>query len=274
MEDLQQAQRTQMWCSLIPFYQDLSTTQKKKAKRAYAADRGCTPGQITGEDKSMSDYDPITGIGWTDGLGQYPPPTYAQHTHTYTVNVPVQQEDGQFGYTTMTTDSLASLKRTDGYSSDLKADLLCQMESFKANNKKKETNMRDYDYDCDACASNLTVEQNYLIERLYEVSQETYAEAQKAFHLVDDAAPKTAEEMIARITAGKYVLDEKDAKKASWNTTAYIEWRDPSAVKDEAGFKAQQEKQNAAFVAAKDVIYLGDKADALKAVLAVKETLH
>lgn len=81
----------------------------------------------------------------------------------------------------------------------------------------------------------------------YEAYEARKTAARKQFGMMDDEAPQTMEELLARITAGKYVLPEKYKDSSAYSALSYIKWRDPAIVEDKAGYKAAKADLNAAY---------------------------
>lgn len=103
-----------------------------------------------------------------------------------------------------------------------------------------------------------------LLRRLRTAYHEKIAEARKTFFMVDDNPPKDGAELIARITAGKFIFD-KDAETAWMKSQGYvyssfqfITWRDPATPANEAGFEAFVPKLDAAFENANDEVAVKD----------------
>jgi hypothetical protein len=110
------------------------------------------------------------------------------------------------------------------------------------NKKKKENTM------CLDCEDNgirkWTVEEtriDYLSERAYSIKNEKRTALARKFGIIDDEAPETAQELVDRILAGKFVLGEKK-DRTHYSPVQNIQWRDPAITKDEVGFKAAAEK--------------------------------
>lgn len=107
----------------------------------------------------------------------------------------------------------------------------------------------------------------YLKDRLYAVTHEKRTALSRKFGMIDDEAPRTANELIKRITDGKYVIrkDRGDSRTYS-DSLAYINWRDPAVTKDEAGFDAANDKLEKAQTAVKDQIVVLDAEKGLAAL--------
>lgn len=72
----------------------------------------------------------------------------------------------------------------------------------------------------------------------------------KQFGLTDDTTPQSEQELVDRITSGKFILDEnsKDLYQYSLgNIIRGITWRDPAIKKDQAGFDAAKKTLLAAY---------------------------
>lgn len=109
----------------------------------------------------------------------------------------------------------------------------------------------------------------YVIARLQNIESEKTQEARKAFGLTDDDSPQSFNDLLARLTLGKYVYPEdKKAKDVggSYGILDYIRWRDPAVKEDEAGYDASRKQISAAYKDAKDAAVLANL-DQLKTVL-------
>ncbi len=112
--------------------------------------------------------------------------------------------------------------------------------------------------------------QSYLRNRLERIYYAKKDDLMKTFGLVDDEAPNTFEELLARIQAGKYVIDEKDAKKRAYLGLDYLRWRDPAVKEDRAGFDAAKEELKKEKQLIEDQIAIADPAVALPLVQALE----
>lgn len=75
-------------------------------------------------------------------------------------------------------------------------------------------------------------------------------ELQKNFGLMDDDCPTDANEIVARVKAGKYTITEP---KEDWQS-AQFRWRDPAAKTDRDGYRAAKKLLDAAQAKALDEI--------------------
>lgn len=147
-------------------------------------------------------------------------------------------------------------------------------EGCPAPAQKQEEDMNSY-----ATAATINVADNaekdqrrYLERRLSDIFYSKKNTAKKQFGLVNDDAPRTFEDLKARLDAGKYVIDEKDAKKKDWNNgLSYVEWRDPSVKQDQEGYDAWKKAAKAELTRIEDSIKIDAPADALKAVQAFED---
>jgi len=87
---------------------------------------------------------------------------------------------------------------------------------------------------------------------------------ERTFGQTDDEAPHTAEEIAARITAGKFILRDKSYRSYGSRLDRFI-WRDPAVKQDDAGFNAAVAKLKEAYKLAKFAIMTAP-ADGAKAV--------
>lgn len=109
-------------------------------------------------------------------------------------------------------------------------------------------------------------QRDYTLGRLNEIKSLKRNEMRHEFGLMDDDAPMTFEELMARIAAGKFTFpeDKKTTRMGSWSVLEYISWRDPSVKKDEAGFDKASAKLDEAYLAARDQTVLGNSDQGLK----------
>lgn len=82
-----------------------------------------------------------------------------------------------------------------------------------------------------------------LSSALYTAFRVKVAAAKKQFGLTGDEYPETMTDFIARIVAGKFVIDTK--YEDCFPSASYITWKDPSVVVDKAGYKAARAQLNA-----------------------------
>lgn len=141
--------------------------------------------------------------------------------------------------------------------------------NFRKNGLKKEEKKGSAMYDLDFCEED-TMDMTKLTHLSARMSNTFHAkrdELRKTYGLVDDDTPATAKELIARITAGKYVVPEDRLNAVVYEPTRHFTWRDPSVKKDEEGFKVAIEKLQKARTAAEDIIVvMSDETTRLKAL--------
>lgn len=115
------------------------------------------------------------------------------------------------------------------------------------------------------------IQKSYLTQELRDSLYRKSEEAQIFFGLENDKSPKTAKELVARITSGMYVLPSED-KDGETNYTPYvverIQWRDPAKVKNEDGYKAFKKTLEAAKRDAERAIVIKTPDEGLAAVVA------
>lgn len=110
---------------------------------------------------------------------------------------------------------------------------------------------------------------NYLSNRLGEVGFKKYYDLRKTFGLINDEAPTSAEDLVKRIQDGKFLLND-NSKNNNYDPVRYITWRDPSVVKDEAGYEAAAKDFRKASQAAQDLVAIGTPSEALAAIQALE----
>lgn len=143
--------------------------------------------------------------------------------------------------------------------------------------------MRHYD-DCDVCCdsapeSDLSKTRTFLSNRVDSVYREQYSKLRKDFNMDSMESPNTFADFVAAVKADKMVLTEdvKDTKKfySLYDMLGYVEFRDPTKVKDAVGFEAATAKVDQAHTDARDVIMTSSEADGLKVLQDFKSaTFH
>jgi len=108
----------------------------------------------------------------------------------------------------------------------------------------------------------------YLEGRINSIASEKIIALSNQFGINDDPDPRTPAELVARITAGKYILPDP-AKRKAYNALDGIRWRDPSVKEDMDGYNAAISALKVQKIAAKDIIMVKDPAtDGLAALQA------
>lgn len=149
----------------------------------------------------------------------------------------------------------------------------------------------DEDYCCDECwaqqekektmYSNANVqvteiqaspEKDYLRREGEKTYREMDLTLERKFGLVNDDRPMTATDIVARIQAGKFILDAKYKDEYTYGAADYITWRDPAIKEDKDGYKAAEKLLKAAYRTAKDVIEVKTPAEGLDALVAFRST--
>lgn len=134
---------------------------------------------------------------------------------------------------------------------------------------KKKAKQMSYDCDCDGYSSTskeMTIEDRRLDHartRISGIWETKYDELRKQFCL-DESKPKTPEELIEKIKAGKFILKSEEFRRARsyWDAIDFIEWKDKPA--DEEGYDKALKALNETRGEAEDQIFLGT--DALGAI--------
>lgn len=107
----------------------------------------------------------------------------------------------------------------------------------------------------------------HFTHRLSRIKSEKHSELKRKFGLEDDDAPRSAEEIVARITAGKFIILPKELDQYTSSRFARFQWRDPSVKEDRVGYEAADKDLDAAYALAKDAVFTAP-ADAAKVVQA------
>jgi hypothetical protein len=109
---------------------------------------------------------------------------------------------------------------------------------------------------------------NYLLSRLENLEYTKRTALEEQFGLRNDIAPDTAQAMVDRIQAGKFVLKADTKDKSVYEPTRYIVWRDPAVKEDQAGYKIAVKAMDDAAQNVRDLIAIDTPANALAAVKA------
>lgn len=121
----------------------------------------------------------------------------------------------------------------------------------------------------------ISPEKDRLLSRARDIYSQKDQQARKDFHMDDDTAPSTPEELIERITTGKYALIPEKDRRSYWSAMNCIKWRDPKFPADKDGYTAAEEKLDKLYDAAKDEIIVYDPEKALASLRAFESaTLH
>jgi len=111
---------------------------------------------------------------------------------------------------------------------------------------------------------------NYLSNRVETIWYQKHDALRKQFGFQDDAAPVTAQEIVDRITAGKFVLKADSKDKRNYDSVRYIQWRDPTVKEDQAGFDAAMKLFEKAVQDTRDIVAIDTPINALAAVKALE----
>jgi len=114
---------------------------------------------------------------------------------------------------------------------------------------------------------------NYLLGRFTFVKDKHRQELMKQFGLYGDEPPQTAQELVDRITSGKFVLPTVDEENTTRKTYCWpyspayaIKWRDPAIKEDKPGFDATEEQLKTAALDVHDVVMIKTNDEALAAI--------
>jgi hypothetical protein len=112
-------------------------------------------------------------------------------------------------------------------------------------------------------------QRSYAATRLGDLYSKLNSGLIKQFGLVNDEPPRSFEDLLARIQAGKYVFpeDKKTKSIGVYGVMDYIQWRDPAVKEDQAGYDAAIEKLSAAYNDAQDNMALASDAAGVKAAV-------
>lgn len=246
--------RHEMWCSLIPGYGCKDKNEKKRAKRAYAEERGVLPHMI------MKEYDSLRIASMCKTIG--PDTEYS-----------LGNLKAKTPYIGWTTDVVICDELTPG--AKLPYDYEYEGGVAPVNNKTNKENKMFYDEDGMCAGSETLLQRNQLVSRIRDIACEKDEELERFFGLKDDAAPKTVNEIIERIKAGKFTIDEDKGDKQGYGPLNYLNWRDPSKKKDQAGYNAAVIKLRAAQEEATDLVTFKTVDEGFAALQAFKaQTFH
>lgn len=113
---------------------------------------------------------------------------------------------------------------------------------------------------------------NYLSDRANTAYYTKADGLGRAFGFGPYIAPETVQELVDRITAGKFSFKEpskKDVKNFFYRPWEGITWKDPAVVEDQAGLDKASDELKKLFQDAKDTIAVGTPAEGLVAVKAL-----
>jgi hypothetical protein len=145
--------------------------------------------------------------------------------------------------------------------------------------------------DCDECCddsdddeednemNDLNDQRGHLSSRVYQIANQHESDLRAAFHLNNDEAPESFDELVARFASGKvqFSKDIKSDRKFSYapDLMRYIVWRDPAVPADKAGYDAAEAEMMAARTNVLDDVAILEPKEALASVRAFeKATFH
>ena len=136
----------------------------------------------------------------------------------------------------------------------------CPVATPKQERKNKENNMSYIEEN----------QREHLRARVYEIRDAKVVTLKRAYGLEDDEAPSTPQELVDRIKAGTFVLNNqtKDEYTNVCYATRYIRWRDPAKVEDKEGYRKAKDVLWAAFQKAIDAVTILPVVDGLTAMQA------
>lgn len=119
-------------------------------------------------------------------------------------------------------------------------------------------------------------QRDYLKKRAYEIQSDIRSGLRETYKLDGyfDNAPKTYDDMVARLKAGEYTIDEAQAKKheirGGFYPFEYFSWRTDADKEDRAGFDAATTDFSKVYQATLDTIVVSDPKDGLTALQALE----
>jgi len=116
--------------------------------------------------------------------------------------------------------------------------------------------------------------QTHVLRRADNAFRDKESELELHYGLRVEASPKSWEELLKRIKDGKFVIEEKHAKMNTYDPMAYVQWRDPKIVEDQAGFDKSMEKLRKLLAETKDAIIVKSAADGLEMVEKIVSFKH
>lgn len=134
----------------------------------------------------------------------------------------------------------------------------------KEEEKKMNTIAMNVDVNHEAI-STIKDERDYLASRTIDIYSQKKSSLKKNYGLVDDDTPKDAEEIVARINAGKYIIEDTKTWRGVEKT---FRWRDPAMKEDKAGYDASKITLQKLLQDTRDAIYIKPSIDGLAAVQA------
>lgn len=134
--------------------------------------------------------------------------------------------------------------------------------------KKRNSAMYDeFEMSISAGATETERQKHFLIQELDMANDRQDTKLRRQFGLVDEDGPDSFEDLLARITAGKYVISDENKVKATYGgPLRYIKWRDPAIKEDRKGFDAAQKILYSARQDAERTIRISDPKEGLAAL--------
>lgn len=128
-----------------------------------------------------------------------------------------------------------------------------------------------YDCDCDSDYSPEARKTSYLVDALYAIREDKINDLRKKFNM-DEDKPKTVEDFIERVKAGKFQIHSKEyqADRRWWNPQDFLIWREPGVEPDQDGFNKAVAAMDVESEAAKIRIRVLTPAEGLAALDAFK----
>lgn len=236
-------QRMRMWEKYIPGYGDADKNQKKKLKVAYAAERGCKPHEIQG-DEDLNNKERTEFVQKLNAqLNSMP-----IHTHSMMVDLFSGLQNPQCQPKMAWSANVANIP-------------IAKEETMNVNSPNPEL-----------------VQREYLVNRLYDSQCRKNRELETHFGITDEDRPHTLRDALKRIKEGHYVLpkhceDEEnfDDCYSPYDLMNVLRWRDPAKKEDKKGHKAAKSKMDDAARDAKGHVMILELEKALKSVEAFEE---
>ncbi len=118
--------------------------------------------------------------------------------------------------------------------------------------------------------SDTETSRRWLRDRVSQIGCDLFDPLARQFGVKDDKSPRTFADVLARLTSGKFTIPEEKKNRESYDPLNWVEWRDPSIKKDEAGFKLAEAALETAKVQTLDSINVLDPEKGLSAIQALQ----
>src|SRR6266576_887816 len=111
-------------------------------------------------------------------------------------------------------------------------------------------------------------QRRYLLSELNDSFDKAKTALKRKFGLADDATPTSIEDAVKRIQDGLFIIPKRYLEKgASYASMAYLRWRDPKTVEDQAGYDAAKAPLKAAYTKAQRELKIFSPEKGLQSVI-------